>query len=32
MTVAAIADRFVVAHLADHVNQLEVSLGIGPGD
>jgi DinB superfamily len=30
MTVAALADRFVVGHLADHAVQLEGILGIGP--
>ena len=30
MTVAAIADTFVVRHLADHAVQLEGILGIGP--
>jgi hypothetical protein len=30
MTVASIADAFVVSHLADHAVQLEGILGIGP--
>jgi hypothetical protein len=30
MTVEAIADRFVVGHLADHAVQLEGILGLGP--
>ena len=30
MTVAEIADRFVVSHLADHAVQLEGILGLGP--
>ena len=30
MTVEAIADRFIVTHLADHAAQLERILGLGP--